>query len=84
MAGIQKSAVGLLIITESEEESAEICTKLGSRGGLVGTPDQLRSIVAEYRVANVDEIIVPDFTMTVEKGDDLLGFSRADRRVAAP
>ena len=72
MAGIQKSAVGLLIIFFTETATAEIYTKLGSRGGLVGTPDQLRSIVAEYRVANVDEIIVPDFTMTVEKGDDLL------------
>ena len=84
MAEIQKSAVGLLIITESEDESAEIRKNLGSRGGLVGTPDQLRSIVADYDAAGVDEIIVPDFTMTVEKGDDLLGFSRADRRVAAP
>jgi hypothetical protein len=56
----------------SEDESAEICTKLGSRGGLVGTPDQLRSIAAEYRAAVVDEIIVPDFTVTVEKRNDLL------------
>ena len=72
VAEIQKSAVGLLIITESEDESAEIRKNLGSRGGLVGTPDQLRSIVAEYRAAGVDEIIVPDFTMTVEERNDLL------------
>ena len=69
---IQKSAVGLLIITESDHVSAGIRERLGRRSGLVGTPDQLRSIVAEYQAAGVDEIIVPDFTMAVEDRDDTL------------
>ncbi len=72
LAEIQKSAVGLLIITESEDESAEIRADLGSRGGLVGTPDQLRTAIAEYAAAGVDEIIVPDFTMAVGERDGIL------------
>jgi F420-dependent oxidoreductase-like protein len=78
VAEIQKSAVGLLIITESEDESAEIRKNLGSRGGLVGTPDQLRSIVADYDAAGVDEIIVPDFTMAVEDRNDILDRFRGE------
>ncbi len=69
---IQKSAVGLMIITETEAESAEIRAGLGNRGGLVGTPGQLRSVVAEYGAAGVDEIIVPDFTMAVDERDSIL------------
>ena len=72
VAEIQKSATGLLIITESEEESAGIRENLGSRGGLVGTPAQLRSIMAAYEAAGVDEIIVPDFAMAVEDRNDIL------------
>jgi len=75
---IQKSAVGLLIFTETKEETAEIRAGLGHRGGLVGTPDELRVTVADYRDAGVDEIIVPDFTMAVEERNSILDRFRTE------
>ena len=33
------------------------------RPSIIGTPAQVRDIVAEYAEAGVDELIVPDFTL---------------------
>ena len=71
-AEIQKSAVGVLIFTETEEKAAELKEQMGYRSGLVGTPAQLRQVVAEYAAVGVDEVLVPDFAFsTGERNDNL-------------
>ena len=65
-AEIQKSAVGVLRFTETEEKSAELKEQMGYRSGLVGTPAQLRQVVADYTAVGVDELLVPDFAVSAE------------------
>ena len=77
-AEIQKSAVGVLIFTETEQEAAELQEKMGHRSGLVGTPAQLRQVVAEYAAVGVDELLVPDFAVSTEKRNDYLDRFRAE------
>tara|TARA_B100000029_G_scaffold498742_1_gene568050 strand:- start:74 stop:832 length:759 start_codon:yes stop_codon:yes gene_type:complete len=71
-AEIQKSAVGVLIFTETEDVAAELHESMGYRSGLVGTPAQLRQVVAEYEAAGVDELLVPDFAFPIEERNDNL------------
>ncbi|MBT5140359.1 MAG: TIGR03560 family F420-dependent LLM class oxidoreductase [Acidimicrobiaceae bacterium] len=75
---IEKAAVGLLIFTDTKAETAELRAGFGSRGGLVGTPTELRAAVAEYRDAGVNEIIVPDFAMPVAERRNILDRFRAE------
>jgi alkanesulfonate monooxygenase SsuD/methylene tetrahydromethanopterin reductase-like flavin-dependent oxidoreductase (luciferase family) len=77
-AEIQKSAVGVLIFAETEEEAAELQENLGHRSGLVGTPAQLRQVVAEYAAVGVDELLVPDFAVSVGERNDHLDRFRAE------
>jgi alkanesulfonate monooxygenase SsuD/methylene tetrahydromethanopterin reductase-like flavin-dependent oxidoreductase (luciferase family) len=58
---IRKTACGFLRICENESEAASWRDRLGIRSGLVGTADQLREIIEAYRVAGVDELVIPDF-----------------------
>ena len=77
-AEIQKSAVGVLMFTETEEKTAELQENMGYRSGLVGTPAQLRQVVAEYAAVGVDELLVPDFAVSTEKRNDYLDRFRAE------
>lgn len=60
---ITRSAQGLLFVMDDEASAAKMRERDIGRAALVGTPDQLVEIVAEYRDAGVDELIVPDFTL---------------------
>lgn len=60
---ITRSAQGLLFVTDDEASAARMRERDIGRAALVGTPDQLVEIVADYRDAGVDELIVPDFTL---------------------
>jgi hypothetical protein len=62
-AEITRSAQGLLFLMDDEASAAKMRERDIGRAALVGTPDQLVEIVAEYRDAGVDELIVPDFTL---------------------
>ena len=66
VAEIRKSACGFLRIYDDEHESARAREHLGPRGGLVGTPDELKATIEAYRSAGVDELVVPDFGSTLE------------------
>jgi alkanesulfonate monooxygenase SsuD/methylene tetrahydromethanopterin reductase-like flavin-dependent oxidoreductase (luciferase family) len=75
---IAKSAAALLVIADSEDHAEAVAAKMGHRGGLVGTVDQLRRTVEEYRAVGVDELIVPDFTMTPENRTGILDRFRTE------
>ncbi len=60
---ISRSAQGLLFLMDDEEASAKLRERDIGRAALVGTPDELVEVVAAYREAGVDELIVPDFTL---------------------
>ncbi len=62
-AEITRSAQGLLFVMDDEEAAAKMRERDLGMPSLVGTPDQLVEIVAEYRDAGVDELFVPDFTL---------------------
>ena len=78
VAEIHKSVCALLVIADSEEKAEEVRSGMAHRGGLVGTVDQLREIVADYEAAGVDELVVPDFTMTPDNRAHLLDRFRAE------
>jgi F420-dependent oxidoreductase-like protein len=61
-AEIARSAQGLLFLSTDEEWLAG---KRGEMGmpTIVGTPDEVRDVVAAYAEAGVDELIIPDFTL---------------------
>ena len=75
---IHKSAVGVLIFTETEQEAVELQQSLGYRSGLVGTPEQLRQVVVEYAAVGVDELLVPDFAFSIAERNDNLDRFQAE------
>ena len=77
-AEIHVSACAMLVITDSEEHTEKVAGRMAHRGGLVGTVDQLRATIAEYEELGIDEIVVPDFTMTPENRADTLDRFRAE------
>ena len=60
---ISRSAQGLLFLMDDEASAAKMRERDIGRAALVGTTDQLVEVVAAYRDAGVDELIVPDFTL---------------------
>jgi len=62
-AEIQRSAVALLFMSTDNAFLEQTRNADMQQPHLVGTPDEIKDIVAEYEAAGVDELIVPDFTM---------------------
>ncbi|QGG94916.1 TIGR03560 family F420-dependent LLM class oxidoreductase [Actinomarinicola tropica] len=60
---IRRSCQGLLFLFDNEAKAEEMRQRDIGRAALVGTPEQLVEVVAAYRDAGVDELIVPDFTL---------------------
>jgi len=58
---IRKSACAFLRIYDDEAEAASQRDRLGHRGGLVGTADELAETIEAYRAIGVDELVIPDF-----------------------
>jgi F420-dependent oxidoreductase-like protein len=77
-AEIRRSAAALLIFCDDEAHSEHLRKKMDNRGGLVGTVDQLRRRIDEYTEAGVDELVVPDFTMTVANRAETLDRFRTE------
>ncbi len=75
---IRKSAAALLIMTDTPEQAEKLRAGMAHRGGLVGTVEQLREIIADYAAAGVDELVIPDFTMTPDDRADTLDRFRAE------
>jgi F420-dependent oxidoreductase-like protein len=82
-ASIQRSAVALLFLCDSEERATELRGRGIERPSLIGTPDQLQEQMAAFVEIGVDEVIIPDFNLGGGAGQD----ETADRflaEVAAP
>ncbi len=69
-AAIQRSAVALLFMTDTEAEAKAITDRGLPRPSMVGTPSQLRDQMQAYVDAGVDEVIVPDFTLGAGSAKD--------------
>ena len=82
-ATIERSAVALLFLCDTEERAADLRARGIERPCLIGTPSQLQEQLAAFAEIGVDEVIVPDFNLGGgSKQDDV-----ADRflaEVAAP
>lgn len=72
-ASIERSAVALLFLCDTEAQSAKIRDRGLPRPSMVGTVSELRDQMQAFVEAGVDEVIVPDFTLG-EAGakDDIL------------
>lgn len=60
---IQRSAVALLFMSDDVAFVEKMKNDGIERASIIGTPAEVKDIVAEYEAAGVDEIIVPDFTL---------------------
>lgn len=62
-ASIRKSTQALLFLSDDEAFLSEMRGRDIPAKTMIGNPEQLTEIVAAYRDAGVDELIVPDFTL---------------------
>lgn len=60
---ISRSAQALLFLTHSTAAATQMRARPADMPTLIGTPDELVEVVAAYRDAGVDELIIPDFTL---------------------
>lgn len=82
-AEIQRSAVALLFLCDTEERAAELRARDLPRPSLIGTPAQLVDQIGAFAELGVGEVIVPDFNLGGGEAQDEI----ADRflaEVAAP
>ncbi|MGI9597301.1 MAG: TIGR03560 family F420-dependent LLM class oxidoreductase [Acidimicrobiales bacterium] len=80
---IQRSAVALLFLCDTEQQAKEMRDRGIERANLTGTAEQLQEQIAAFAEMGVDELIVPDFNL----GDPGRKDEIADRflaEVAAP
>ncbi len=60
---IKRTAVALLFMSEDPEYLERMRNSNLQQATIIGTPEEVRDIVAEYENIGVDELIVPDFTL---------------------
>lgn len=60
---ILRSTQALVRVTESPVEAAEFIAAANGRAAFAGPPAQFGELVARWREAGVDEVIVPDLTL---------------------
>ncbi|MGE0625632.1 MAG: LLM class F420-dependent oxidoreductase [Pseudomonadales bacterium] len=60
---IQRSAVALLFMSDDPAFLERMRGASLQQAAIIGTPAEVKQIVAEYEAAGVDELIVPDFTL---------------------
>ncbi|MEM8767766.1 MAG: LLM class F420-dependent oxidoreductase [Pseudomonadota bacterium] len=60
---IKRTAVALLFMSEDQGFLEKMCGADLQQASIIGTPAEVREIVADYEAAGVDELIVPDFTL---------------------
>jgi len=60
---IKRTAVALLFMSEDNAYLEKMRNADLQQPAIIGTPDEVRDIVAEYEYIGVDELIVPDFTL---------------------
>ena len=62
-AEIQRSAVALLFMSDDNAFLENMRNTTIAQPSIIGTPTEVRDVIAQYEEAGVNEIIVPDFTM---------------------
>jgi F420-dependent oxidoreductase-like protein len=62
-AEIHVSTQALLYLSTDKQWLEDKRQAAGQRPAIVGTPDEVAEIIARYRDAGADELIVPDFTL---------------------
>ena len=67
-ATIKRTAVALLFMSEDQKYLEQIRSSNPQPAAIIGTPEEVRDIVAEYEKIGVDELIVPDFTLGTGAG----------------
>jgi F420-dependent oxidoreductase-like protein len=67
---IQRSAVALLFLCETEERADALRARSIERPSLIGTPAQLAEQVATFAEIGIDELIIPDFNLGGGPGQD--------------
>lgn len=82
-AAIERSAVALLFLSDDAEFVKKMRSRAIGRPTIVGNADEVREIVAAYKEAGVDELIVPDFTLG-PRDQKLATLDRFIEEVAAP
>jgi len=60
---IQRSAVALLFMSEDAGFVEKMRAAQIGRPTIIGSPSEVKDIVAQYEAIGVDELIVPDFTL---------------------
>ena len=60
---IKRTAVALLFMSEDAAFLEKMHSAELQQAAIIGTPAEVKAIVAEYEAAGVDELIVPDFTL---------------------
>jgi F420-dependent oxidoreductase-like protein len=60
---IQRSAVALLFMSDDQGFLDKMRGVDTGQPAIIGTPEEVREIVADYQAIGVDELIVPDFTL---------------------
>lgn len=60
---IHRTAVALLFMSEDQGYLDKMRQAKLEQPHIIGTPAQVREVVAQYAAAGVDELIVPDFTL---------------------
>ncbi|MCP3988948.1 MAG: LLM class F420-dependent oxidoreductase [Actinomycetia bacterium] len=69
-SAIQRSAVALLFLCETEKQADELRARGIERPTLIGTPAQLVEQIAAFAEIGVDEVIIPDFNLRGGQGQD--------------
>ena len=62
-AEISRSVQALVFLSDDEAELARLRAAGVERPSIIGTPDEVAAVVADYADAGVDELIVPDFNL---------------------
>jgi len=62
-AEIQRSDVALLFMSDDNAFLENMRNTTMAQPSIIGTPTEVRDVIAQYEEAGVNEIIVPDFTM---------------------
>ena len=60
---IKRTAVALLFMSEDEAFLTKMRNADLQQAAIIGTPAEVKQIVADYEAAGVNELIVPDFTL---------------------
>lgn len=80
LAEVGPSANSFLVIVDESGAGVAAREAMGDKGGLVGTPDQIRSSIDAYEQAGVDELVIASFNHTPEA---LLGALARFREIIA-